>query len=80
MQDAHSQPAAIDATSLPDDLSACHALILEQARAIVAGQQSREGLSQENEELKAYVQRLLHQLYGRRRERVSESSSVSSGM
>jgi transposase len=71
MQDADPKPAAIDATSLPDDLSACHALILEQARVIVEGQESREGLSQEVEELKAYVERLLHQLYGRRRERVT---------
>ena len=71
MQDADAKPAAIDASCLPDDLSACHALILEQARVIVAGQESREGLSQEVEELKAYVQRLLHQLYGRRRERVT---------
>ncbi len=69
MQDADSKPAAFDATCLPDDLGACHALILEQARALVRGQESREGLSQEVEELKAYVQRLLHQLYGRRRER-----------
>jgi transposase len=69
MQDADSQPAAIDAISLPHGLGACHALILEQARFIVEAQQSREELSQENTELKAYVQRLLHQLYGRRRER-----------
>ena len=69
MQDADAEPVAFDASCLPDDLSACHALILEQARVIVEGQQSREGLSREVEELKAYVQRLLHQLYGRRRER-----------
>ena len=66
MQDADSQPAASDAPSLPDDLRACHALILEQARALVAAQESRGQLSQEVEELKAYVARLLHQLYGRR--------------
>jgi hypothetical protein len=47
MQDADSKPAAFDASCLPDDLSACHALILEQARVIVEGQQSREGLIQE---------------------------------
>jgi transposase len=69
MQDADAKPAAIDASCLPHDLSACHALILEQARVIVEGQESRAGLGQEVEELKAYVQRLLHQLYGRRRER-----------
>ncbi len=69
MQDADSQPAANDASSLPDELRACHALILEQARALVAAQESRGQLSQEVEELKAYVSRLLHQLYGRRRER-----------
>jgi transposase len=71
MQDADAKPAVMDATSLPGDLSACHALILEQARAILAAAESREGLSQEVDELKAYVQRLLHQLYGRRRERVT---------
>lgn len=71
MQDADQKPAAIEATSLPDDLGACHALILEQAQRIVEAQQSRGDLSLEVEELKAYVQRLLHQLYGRRRERVA---------
>lgn len=71
MQDADPNPAAIEATSLPDDLGACHALILEQAHRIVEAQQSREDLTLEVDELKAYVQRLLHQLYGRRRERAS---------
>jgi transposase len=60
-----------DATPLPDDLAACHALILEQAKALVASQESRNDLCQENEGLKAYVQRLLHQLYGRRCERAT---------
>jgi hypothetical protein len=71
VQDADQKPAAVNATCLPDDLGACHALILEQARALVAAQESREGLGQEVEELKAHVQRLLQQLYGRRRERVT---------
>lgn len=69
MQDADSKPAEVEATVLPDDLDSCHALILQQAQAILAAQQSRETLGLENEELKAYVQRLLHQIYGRRRER-----------
>ena len=71
MQDADPKPAAADHGPLPHDLGACHALILEQARAIVASQESRDELRQEVEELKAYIERLLHQLYGRRRERSS---------
>jgi transposase len=70
MQDADSKPAA-DATLLPNELSACHALILEQAQALVAAITSRDTLLQEVDELNAYVQRLLHQLYGRHCERAA---------
>jgi transposase len=70
MQDAHPQPVTVDALPLPEEVGACHALLQEQAQALVAAQQSREALQQENAELNAYVQRLLRQLYGRRHERV----------
>jgi len=75
-----------DATNLPKDLDACHALIaelsarlshkesvaVEQARAIVGLQSSREKLTQENEELNLAIQKLLAQLYGHRRERFDD--------
>jgi hypothetical protein len=38
MQDAHSTHSAIDATPLPDDLGACHALLLQQARVLLAAE------------------------------------------
>jgi transposase len=58
-----------DATSLPADLEACHALLLEQASALVALQTSREKLTQQNAELNLTVQKLLARLYGHRSER-----------
>jgi len=54
---------------LPQDLDACHALLAEQARALVELQAKRERLSQENESLALTLQKLLAQLYGRRSER-----------
>jgi transposase len=69
MQDADSTLAAKEATPLPDEVGACHALILEQAETLLAAQTSRVQQSQEIDELKAYVQRLLNQIYGRRSER-----------
>ena len=71
MQDANSKPAAADATPLPSDLGACHTLILEQAQALVGAEASQKALRREVDELKVYVQRLLHQLYGRRSERAT---------
>lgn len=62
MQDADSKPAAKEATPLPDEVGACQALIVEQARAII-----EQG--QKIDELNAYIQRLLTQIYGRRSER-----------
>jgi len=58
-----------DAHPLPQDLDACHALLAEQARALVELQAKRERLSQENESLALTLQKLLAQLYGRRSER-----------
>ena len=55
-----------DATSLPQDVQGCHALIVEQARAIVELQTAREKLSQELAELNLTIQKLLA---GRRSER-----------
>jgi transposase len=67
MQDAHA---------LPDDLAACQArlveqeaLLVEQARALVDLQATRQQLSQENESLALAIQKLLARLYGRRSER-----------
>ena len=54
---------------MPQDLDACHALLAEQARALVELQAKRERLSQENESLALTLQKLLAQLYGRRSER-----------
>jgi transposase len=55
---------------LPEDLAACHALLLEQARVIAQQQDSRVKLSQEIEELKLTLAKLLEWRYGRRSERV----------
>lgn len=55
---------------LPDDLPACHALLLEQARTMVEMQQSRTELSQENADLKLQLAKYVQQLFGRRSERV----------
>ena len=60
MQDAHA---------LPDDLEACHALLVEQATAIVDLAATREKLSQENETLNLAIQKLLARLQGHRSER-----------
>ena len=75
MQDAPSNPSAIDAAAspalLPDDVGACHSLIFELSRSLAAAQESRTKLGQEVDELNAYLQRLLQQLYGRRSERAA---------
>ena len=60
MQDAHT---------LPKNLDACHALLVEQARALVELQAARAQLSRENDELSVTLKKLLAQLYGRRGER-----------
>ena len=62
--------ASQDAPPLPNDLPACHALLLELARTLNELQGSRQVLSQENEELKLTIAKLLEQMYGHRRERV----------
>jgi transposase len=59
-----------DATPLPPDLDACHALLREQAQAIRELHQVRQQLSQENEELQLAMQKLLLRLRGHRSERV----------
>lgn len=59
-----------DATPLPYDVNGCHSLIVEQARALTEIQQSRQQLSQENEELKLTIAKLLERLRGHRSERV----------
>jgi transposase len=69
MDEAHSNPAP-EALPLPANVSACQALLVEQARVLIELQNLREQLSQENEELKLTVTKLLEQLHGHRRERV----------
>ena len=58
-----------DATSLPRDVHACHALLVEQARAIAELQAAREKQSQELAELHLTIQKLLARLAGHRSER-----------
>lgn len=58
-----------DALSLPDDLEACHALLVEQAAALAKLAAAREQLSQENESLNLAIQKLLARLRGHRSER-----------
>lgn len=65
-------PASTPAASLPPNPDACHALLLEQAQALVALQDIREQLAQENEELKLTITKLLARLAGHRRERFTE--------
>ena len=59
-----------DGPPLPADLSACHALLVEQARALLELQKLLTESSQENEELKLTMTKLILQLQGHRRERV----------
>jgi len=75
-----------DATLLPEDLGACHALIaefsarmtardallVEQSAAVVDLQAAREKLAQENEELTLTIQKLLARLAGHRPERFDD--------
>jgi transposase len=69
MDERSPQPLP-DAPPLPEDLSTCHTLLLEQARVITEMQQSRLDLSQEIEELKLQLAKYVQQLFGRRSERV----------
>lgn len=58
-----------DARPLPDDLNTCHALIVEQATAIVDLAATRDQQSQEIETLNLAIQKLLARLGGHRSER-----------
>jgi len=68
-QDAHEKDMAVNALSLPGELSACHALIVEQARAITEVAAACEKAQRDAEALRLYAQQLINQLYGRRSER-----------
>ena len=46
----------------PDDLAACHALIVELASSVNGLTNCREKLAHENEELKLTIENLLHRL------------------
>ena len=70
--DELSPRPSLPSPPLPDDLSACHALLFEQARTIAELQQSRLEQGQTIEELKLQMAKLYQQLYGRRSERVVE--------
>jgi len=54
---------------LPSNVEACHALIAELSSSLSAVHGAKVQLSQENEELKLTVTRLMLQLQGHRRER-----------
>src|SRR3954447_5182878 len=64
LQDASTLPP-----SLPQDLAACHALLVEQEAALLALHPARETLSQEHVELNLTIQKLLARLRGHRSER-----------
>lgn len=82
-----------DGSSLPTDLEQCHRLIEqlqqqlqsreafvhEQSQTVVELDEVRTKLSQQNEELKATVQKLLGQLYGRRSERFVDPDQLHLG-
>jgi transposase len=75
-----------DASPPPQDVEACHALlaelaarlqsqqtlVVEQSHTLVELHDVRQQLTQENDELKLTIQRLLARLYGRRSERLVE--------
>ncbi len=65
MQDASSSSSPW----LPQDLLACHALIVEQSSALDDLLSARQKLAQENEELNLTIQKLLSRLAGHRSER-----------
>lgn len=58
-----------DATLLPHDVKACHALLAQQAAAIVELKASRDQLAQDVETLNLAIQKLLARLAGHRSER-----------
>lgn len=61
-----------DAPLLPHDVDACHALLAQQATAIVELQSKSEQLAQEVESLNLAIQKLLARLAGHRRERYAD--------
>jgi transposase len=62
-------PAAAAASTLPSNVEGCHALIAELSSSVSELHGAKVQLSQENEELKLTVTRLMLQLQGHRRER-----------
>ena len=58
-----------DASHIPTDPDACRSLIVEQARALLEIQKSKENLSKENSELKLQIDKLMKHLYGPKSER-----------
>jgi transposase len=65
-----------DATPLPQDLEACHALIVEQATMLDDLAAARQKLTQQNQELELAIQKLLARLYGHRRERFEDPAQM----
>jgi len=61
-----------DATTLPPDLDACHALIAELSARLDDQAAARAKLAHENDELNLTIQKLLARLYGHRRERFDD--------
>ncbi len=64
--------AALSAAPLPENLESAHALIAQLAASVGELQDSRQQLSQEVEELKLLIGKLLLQLKGHRSERLAE--------
>src|SRR4051812_570913 len=74
MSDTHLKPQ--DALPLPDDLSACHALIVELASSVNGLTNCRQQLAEENDELKLTIENLLRRLKGHRRERFEDPNQL----
>jgi transposase len=78
MSDTHveSPREAQDAPPLPDDLSACHALIVELVSSLNGLTNCRQKLAEENDELKLTIESLLLRLKGHRRERFEDPNQL----
>ncbi len=68
-QGSSASPTPREAAPLPQDVPACHVLIAELAASLGELNNDKVRLTQENEELKLTITRLLLELRGHRRER-----------
>ena len=58
-----------EASHIPTDLKACQSLIEQQARVLLSLQKSTEDQSKKIAELQLQIDKLMHQIYGRKSER-----------